>query len=223
MGEWIHLKAADGFDLKAWRAAPSGAPKGAVVVIQEIFGVNHHIRAVADRLGGRGLSRHRAGGVRPRRARRRTQLRRARHRAGHGDRRQDGPRQGARRHHRRDRRGRARRQGRHHRLLHGRHLRLGRRGGAFRPVGVGRLLRRRHHRPQGFAAEDPDDAAFRREGRSHSGRRGEGSRRAASRRADLSLSGGAWLPLRRARAATTPTSAKLAWSRTLPFFAEHLR
>jgi carboxymethylenebutenolidase len=54
MGEWIHLKAADGFNLKAWRAPPSGAPKGAIVVIQEIFGVNHHIRSVADRLAAEG-------------------------------------------------------------------------------------------------------------------------------------------------------------------------
>lgn len=54
MGEWTTLKASDGFELQAWRAAPQGAPKGAVVVIQEIFGVNHHIRAVTDRLGEAG-------------------------------------------------------------------------------------------------------------------------------------------------------------------------
>ena len=54
MSEWTSLKAADGFELKAWRAAPKGAPKGAVVVIQEIFGVNHHIRAVTDRVAEAG-------------------------------------------------------------------------------------------------------------------------------------------------------------------------
>ena len=48
MGAWIKLTASDGFELSAWRAAPNGAPRGGVVVVQEIFGVNAHIRAVAD-------------------------------------------------------------------------------------------------------------------------------------------------------------------------------
>jgi len=48
MGEWVTLKASDGFELAAWRAAPNGAPRGALVVVQEIFGVNAHIRSVAD-------------------------------------------------------------------------------------------------------------------------------------------------------------------------------
>ena len=48
MGQRIELRAADGFELGAWESMPDGAPKGAVVVIQEIFGVNGHIRAVAD-------------------------------------------------------------------------------------------------------------------------------------------------------------------------------
>jgi dienelactone hydrolase len=34
--------------LGAYEASPSGAAKGAVVVIQEIFGVNSHIRSVVD-------------------------------------------------------------------------------------------------------------------------------------------------------------------------------
>ena len=42
------LKAADGFSCGAYEARPSGHAKGGVVVIQEIFGVNHHIRAVCD-------------------------------------------------------------------------------------------------------------------------------------------------------------------------------
>jgi carboxymethylenebutenolidase len=49
MGHWIELKSADGFALKAWRAEPNGKPKGGIVVIQEIFGVNSHIRSVTDR------------------------------------------------------------------------------------------------------------------------------------------------------------------------------
>jgi carboxymethylenebutenolidase len=42
------LKAADGHKLAAYRAEPAGKARGAVVVIQEIFGVNTHIRSVAD-------------------------------------------------------------------------------------------------------------------------------------------------------------------------------
>lgn len=48
MGQWIRLKASDGHEFDAWEASPAGMPKGAVVVIQEIFGVNAHIRDVAD-------------------------------------------------------------------------------------------------------------------------------------------------------------------------------
>ncbi|MXW49472.1 MAG: dienelactone hydrolase family protein [Gammaproteobacteria bacterium] len=48
MGQRIELRAADGFELGAWESTPSGTPKGAVVVIQEIFGVNNHIREVVD-------------------------------------------------------------------------------------------------------------------------------------------------------------------------------
>src|SRR3546814_4221097 len=40
--------AEDGHKLAAYMAQPEGRPKGGVVVIQEIFGVNAHIRAVAD-------------------------------------------------------------------------------------------------------------------------------------------------------------------------------
>ena len=42
------LQAADGHRLAAYRATPAGKPRGALVVVQEIFGVNSHIRAVAD-------------------------------------------------------------------------------------------------------------------------------------------------------------------------------
>ena len=54
MGQDIRLKASDNFELGAYRADPSGTPKGALVVIQEIFGVNRHIRGVCDRLAGEG-------------------------------------------------------------------------------------------------------------------------------------------------------------------------
>jgi carboxymethylenebutenolidase len=47
MGSTIDLKAADGFTLSAYTSGPAGATKG-IVVIQEIFGVNAHIRHVAN-------------------------------------------------------------------------------------------------------------------------------------------------------------------------------
>ena len=48
MGQFIDLTAKDGFTFPAYVAEPKGTPKGAVVVLQEIFGVNSHIRSVAD-------------------------------------------------------------------------------------------------------------------------------------------------------------------------------
>jgi carboxymethylenebutenolidase len=48
MATMIQLTAADGHRLAAYRADPQGKPRGALVVIQEIFGVNSHIRQVAD-------------------------------------------------------------------------------------------------------------------------------------------------------------------------------
>ena len=42
------LVAADGHRLQAYEAVPAGAARGGVVVVQEIFGVNDHIRRVAD-------------------------------------------------------------------------------------------------------------------------------------------------------------------------------
>ncbi|MES2631982.1 MAG: dienelactone hydrolase family protein [Pseudomonadota bacterium] len=55
MGSFIDLKAADGFTFPAYVAQPAGTPKGAVVVIQEIFGVNSHIRNVADGYAAQGF------------------------------------------------------------------------------------------------------------------------------------------------------------------------
>src|SRR4029453_329928 len=54
MGQDIKLTASDGFKLGGYRADPAGKPKAAIVVIQEIFGVNHHIRSVCDRLAKEG-------------------------------------------------------------------------------------------------------------------------------------------------------------------------
>jgi len=48
MANFIDLQSADGFVFPAYVAEPAGKPKGAVVVLQEIFGVNSHIRSVAD-------------------------------------------------------------------------------------------------------------------------------------------------------------------------------
>ena len=48
MGKTIELTSSDGFKLGAYRADPSGKPKGGIVLVQEIFGVNKHIKAVAD-------------------------------------------------------------------------------------------------------------------------------------------------------------------------------
>ena len=48
MGERTQIRSADGFAVGAYQAAPSGQLRGAVVVIQEIFGVNGHIREVVD-------------------------------------------------------------------------------------------------------------------------------------------------------------------------------
>jgi carboxymethylenebutenolidase len=50
------LTAADQFQLGAYRADPQGKPKGAIVVVQEIFGVNTHIRSVCDRFAADGYA-----------------------------------------------------------------------------------------------------------------------------------------------------------------------
>ena len=49
MGTHLSLTASDGFELGAYRADPRERPKGGLVVMQEIFGVNRHIRSVCDR------------------------------------------------------------------------------------------------------------------------------------------------------------------------------
>jgi carboxymethylenebutenolidase len=54
MADYTTLMARDGHSFQAWLSAPTGAPRGAVVVLQEIFGLNSHIRAVADRFAADG-------------------------------------------------------------------------------------------------------------------------------------------------------------------------
>jgi carboxymethylenebutenolidase len=54
MGRLIELTAADDFVLSAYRADPAGPPRGGLVVTQEIFGVNGHIRSVCDRFAADG-------------------------------------------------------------------------------------------------------------------------------------------------------------------------
>ncbi len=54
MGGWIELQPEGGAAISAWRADPAGKPRGGIVVVQEIFGVNAHIRAVADRFAAEG-------------------------------------------------------------------------------------------------------------------------------------------------------------------------
>lgn len=51
---WTELTAADGHSLKMYVAEPDGEARGAIVVLQEIFGVNAHIRSVCDRLAAQG-------------------------------------------------------------------------------------------------------------------------------------------------------------------------
>jgi carboxymethylenebutenolidase len=48
MSEWLQLTASDGHVLDAYVARPAGEPIAGLVVIQEIFGINAHIRSVAD-------------------------------------------------------------------------------------------------------------------------------------------------------------------------------
>jgi carboxymethylenebutenolidase len=55
MGDWVKLKADDGHELGAYVATPEKEPVGAIVVVQEIFGVNKSIRGVADQYAQEGF------------------------------------------------------------------------------------------------------------------------------------------------------------------------
>jgi len=54
VGERIKLTAADGFVVNAYKAAPAGKPKGGVVLLQEVWGLNHWIRSEVDRYAAEG-------------------------------------------------------------------------------------------------------------------------------------------------------------------------
>lgn len=54
MGSFQNITSNDGFVLPAYVAQPTGAPKGAIVVLQEIFGVNSHVQAVTDGYAAQG-------------------------------------------------------------------------------------------------------------------------------------------------------------------------
>ncbi|MSP48034.1 MAG: dienelactone hydrolase family protein [Alphaproteobacteria bacterium] len=54
MAETIRLKASDGHQFDAYVAQPAGKPRGGLVVIQEIFGVNQHMRKLADGFAAEG-------------------------------------------------------------------------------------------------------------------------------------------------------------------------
>jgi len=54
LGQKVTLTASDGHSLSAYRADPDGTPKGGLVVIQEIFGVNAHIKEVCDGFAAEG-------------------------------------------------------------------------------------------------------------------------------------------------------------------------
>ncbi len=56
MGEFTTIMARDGHEFQAWLAAPPGRARGALVVVQEIFGVNGHIRAVTDGFAAAGYT-----------------------------------------------------------------------------------------------------------------------------------------------------------------------
>jgi carboxymethylenebutenolidase len=56
MGEYTTIMARDGHEFQAWLSAAPGRARGAVVVIQEIFGVNAHIRAVTDDFAAQGYT-----------------------------------------------------------------------------------------------------------------------------------------------------------------------
>jgi carboxymethylenebutenolidase len=56
LGEYSTFMARDGHEFQAWLAAPPGRPHGAVVLLQEIFGVNGHIRALAEDFAAQGYT-----------------------------------------------------------------------------------------------------------------------------------------------------------------------
>src|SRR5215469_7107382 len=56
MGELTTIMARDGHEFQAWLSAAPARPRGAVVVVQEIFGVNGHIRSMTDGFAAAGYT-----------------------------------------------------------------------------------------------------------------------------------------------------------------------
>jgi len=56
MGSYTTIMARDGHEFQAWLTAPKGRPRGALVILQEIFGVNAHIRALTDSYAAEGYT-----------------------------------------------------------------------------------------------------------------------------------------------------------------------
>lgn len=54
MADWITVTSEDNHKCQAWLAAPEGDAKGIVVVMQEIFGVNDHIRRDTEKFADQG-------------------------------------------------------------------------------------------------------------------------------------------------------------------------
>ena len=55
MSRWITIDTAHG-PVRAWQALPAGTPRAGLVVIQEIFGANAHIRHVAEQFANDGYA-----------------------------------------------------------------------------------------------------------------------------------------------------------------------
>ncbi|HEY3781855.1 MAG TPA: dienelactone hydrolase family protein [Fimbriimonadaceae bacterium] len=53
--EWVDLPVSDGTEMRAYVAYPEGAPHAGLLIFQEAFGVNHHIRNVAERYAAKGF------------------------------------------------------------------------------------------------------------------------------------------------------------------------
>ena len=217
MGAWIELKPEGAGPIRAWRADPAGPPRGGIVVIQEIFGVNSHIRDVTDRFAAEGylavapaIFEH----VEPRFETGYDPESRARGMAIAG---KIDLEQVLRDVAAAIEVAKPRRQGRDRRLLPRRHGRL---VGGGAPHGLerrGRLLRRRDHRAQGPEAPRPDAPAFRREGPAYPDRRRERGRRRPSGGRGPHLSRRSRLQLRPSARATTrraPRSPGRARSRS---------
>src|SRR5262249_23241531 len=52
--EFVHLSISDGTSMRAYVARPETQPRAGLIVFQEIFGINHHIRDVTERFAAQG-------------------------------------------------------------------------------------------------------------------------------------------------------------------------